>query len=148
VSSVLEQNIAAAITAVNTSRPVGVPEFKRERSEAIKETDASAAAVYPNRESPEYPFGRGGAVVRKRASVLFEVWGKATSSLRPTQVVDASLVWIVKTLVGNKLGGLAISITEGEKAWAYEQGAAPWVRATQELIFEFQHLASDPEART
>lgn len=148
MSTVREQIITAAVAALNTGTPGGVPATERERVAAVEEQDgAGAIALYPVRDVPEEVGGGGGPLMRCRLTLAVEVWAKGTALLRPSQAVDPMLVWIVKTLAGNRLGGLAHDIVEGETIFAYEAGDNPWCRATVELIVSYQHLVSDAEAR-
>lgn len=152
MASVRDQIVAAAIVALNTGTPVGVPQAERVRTAAIEPSELPSIIVYPSHDTNEAIGGDGGPLVRARFTMVVECRAAGTSSIRPDQAVDPLYVWVVKALVNNRLpdgagGFLNHFMNEGDTTFSYEEGDAPYCLAATEMIAVYQHLVGDPESR-
>ncbi len=148
MATIREQVIAAAVLALNTGTPVGVPTAERERGVAISETSSAVISVYPLLETVEGVGRPSNPIVRCRLTLSVSCWARGTVSQRPSQAVDPLLAWVVKALGANRYGGLAHDTRRGDLSFKYDHGENPWCQATQEMVIDYQHLVADAEART
>ena len=153
MASIRERIVAAAVVALNTGAPVGVPQAERERLAAVDpNVDLPSIIVFPVHDVPEQVGGDGGPLVRSRLTLTVECRAAGTASVRPSQATDPLFVWVVKTLVGTRLpdgsgGFLTHFINQGETTFSYEQGEAPYCLAAIEMTAVYQQLVADPESR-
>lgn len=152
MASIRDRIIAAAITALNTGAPGGVPTAERVRTADLEPSDLPSIIVYPTRTSPD-PLGGGERnAVRARLSFNVECRAAGTGSIRPDEAIDPLCVWVIKALGGKRLsdgagGFLNHDIVEGETTFVFEQGAAPYCLASVEMTAVYQYLVSNPESR-
>lgn len=152
MASIRDQIIAAAITALNTGRPAGIPVAERVRTADLTPAELPAITVYPTHSTPEEIGGGGGPLVRARLAFVVECRAAGTDAIRPDAAVDPLYVWVVQKLANRRLpdglGGLLNhDIVEGETSFVYEQGAAPYCLAAVEMTAVHQYLVANPEAR-
>ncbi len=103
MSSCREQIVAAALTALNTSRPVDVDPFVRTRDFALG-TGNWGHDLYPmGPEGEEYSI----PVYRQSLVLRVELNGRPSGATTADQAIDPAYVWALKVLRGNKFGGLA-----------------------------------------
>lgn len=153
MSTIREQIVSAALTALNTSRPAGVPNVvERSRLFAIDTSSLPAMTIYPNRDAVFDVGGRRGPKVRRVLTLLVEC--RAKGQLVPTPVssdaaTDPLCAWAVKTLCDNSLGGLANDISESETTFEYDQATEGQVCvATVAFQIDYESLAANAESRT
>jgi hypothetical protein len=148
VSTIREQLVVAAVLALNTSTPGGVPAAERTRRAGMPEGAVEKyIGVGPSRDLPEEVGGGGGPLMRSSLTLAVEMWAPGSDADRPDKVVDPLYEWVVKTLGGNALGGLALDIVEGESTFEYGGGEYPYVKLTTEMIVSYQHVVNDPTRR-
>jgi hypothetical protein len=156
MSTIREQIVAAAVTALNTGRPSGVPEFVRTRVDSPSADQLPADTVYQAEETVEtlhnYKEGRGsrGPVVKRFLLLKVEVVTKSGVGTEPDKAADPALAWASKALAAaGSLGNLAIRAPDelGTK-FEYEQGETSFCRATQMFRYQYQSRADDAEQVT
>lgn len=146
MATIREQIVAAMVAALNTGTPGGVPVTERTRRIAVPETAAlSSIVLRPVRTIPEEVGSPGSPKSLVRMTVAIEMLIAGSATDRPDKLVDPIYEWVIKALVGNNLGGLCHTITEGESAFDYaDAGEYPNVMLTTEMIVPFSHVAADP----
>jgi len=152
MASIRDKIIAAAITALNTARPGGIPAAERTRTAAIDPSELPSILVYPGLDQPEEVGGGLGPIVKSSFRILVEMRAAGTISIRADEAIDPLYVWTVKKLAGARLsdgagGFLNHDIQEGETSFQFDQGEAPYGLAVTAFLVSYQHLVGDPEAR-
>ena len=158
MSSIREQIVAAAFTAISTSPPSGVPTPIRTRVDSPTEDQVPALTLYQHveavdslhgsREGEPRPRRDRGPVVRRTVVIQLEALVKATETNVADTEVDALLVWGVKAIRGaGNFGGLANQAAdEMGTEFKYEQYSISVCRATTTFEIEYQSLTDDPES--
>lgn len=153
MSTIREQIVAAALTALNTSRPAGVPNVvERSRLFAIETSSLPAMTIYPLRDAVFDVGGRRGPKVRRELTLLVEC--RAKGQVTPTVVssdaaADPLCAWAVAALCDNDLGGLANDISETETNFEYDQATEGQVcMATVAFQIDYESLAANAESRS
>lgn len=156
MSSLRERIIQAAVTALNTDRPSGVPEFVRTRLESPTAEQLPAATVYAKKEETDRmrPVREGrtsrGPIVKRTLQLHIESLTAHVGSDTPDALADPILCWAVQA-IGNAgtFSGLANDpADEEETTFEYEQADHSFCRATLVFAIEFQSKRSDATTRT
>jgi len=153
VSTIREQIVAAAVTALNTARPAGLPEFIRTRIDSPNVDQLPANTIYQSQEvveamrDPKERRTSRGPVVRRHVLVAIETLQKAGSGQEPDKAADATLAWATKALAAaGSLGGLANDPPdEVDTRFEYEQAETSFCRATTRFRIYYQSRADDAE---
>jgi hypothetical protein len=145
VSTIRSQIIAAALTALNTSRPMGVPEFEETRTTSVGENENANVFAGFRELPPAREGGVDGPLLTRKLALLFECQGVATASLKPLDVVEPSLAWLSKVLTGNLFGGLATDTEEGETTAPIFAAANPVCRASAIYVVTYTTLPNNAE---
>ena len=156
MSTIREQITTAAVTAIATSIPAGIPTPVRTRLDSPSADQLPALTIYQAIETVE-PMRdakagavRRGPVVRRTVLLNIEVLTKADSGDEPDKAADPILAWVTGALhAAGTFGGLANSPADelGTK-FEYEQGETSFCRATQSFRIEYQTRSGDPESLT
>lgn len=152
MASVRDKIVAAAVAALNTGTPVGVPAADRVRTAEVAPSELPSIVVFPVRDEPEEVGGGGGPIVLSRLTLVAECRAQGTASVRPDEALDPLATWVVKALANKQLpngagGVLNNDILEGSTSFSYESGETPMSLAAVEMIVVYQHLVADPESR-
>ena len=156
MSTIREQIVTAAVTALGTGTPPGVPSPVRTRLDSPSADQLPALTVYQAAETVEtmrdYREGRGsrGPVVRRSVLLNVEVLTKAGTGEEPDKTADPILAWATKALgTAGNLGGLANNpADETGTKFEYEQSETLFCRATQTFRIQYQSRADDAEQIT
>jgi len=156
MSTIREEIVAAAVTALATGVPPGVPAPVRTRLDSPSADQLPALTVYQAAETVEAmrDLKAGGVsrgpVVRRSVLLNIEVLTKAGTGEEPDKAADPILAWATKALgaVGT-LGGLANHPADevGTK-FEYEQAEASFCRSTMTFRIQYQSRADDAEQVT
>jgi len=156
MSTIREQIAAAAVTALATGAPPGVPAPVRTRLDSPSADQLPALTVYQAAETVETmrDLKAGGVsrgpVVRRSVLLIIEVLTKAGAGEEPDKAADPILAWATKALgaVGT-LGGLANHPADevGTK-FEYEQAETSFCRSTMTFRIQYQSRADDAEQVT
>lgn len=119
MSSVRNQILDAVVTALNTDRPAGIPAARRRRIHPYEMEDVPAIDVVPVEESVEGIGGRLAVNANRRLQFAVRCWAAGDA---PEVAADALLLWAVKALDGNRLGGLVESLFEVRTGWVFDVG--------------------------
>lgn len=149
MSSIREQAIAAVIAALNVG---GAPvTTERTRRAAISEgASLLAIVVRPARSTTEEIDKRmAHALTRQTLTLDVEMFATGTDTLRPDQVVDGLYVWVISKLIGNSLGGLVHTITEGDSEFEWgDPGEYSNVKLTTQMVVSFQYVPNNAALKT
>ncbi len=156
MSTIREQIVAAAVTAIATGAPTGIPTPVRTRIDSPSADQLPALTVYQASETVEpmqdYRAGRGsrGPVVRRSLLLNVEALTKAGSAEEPDKAADPILAWVTKALaVADDFDGLADEAADevGTK-FEYEQAESSFCRSTMSFRIRYQTLTVDAEKVT
>lgn len=146
-ASICEAVIAALVTALNTSRPVGVPTFERDRwvdVEAGPSTmPVAIVAGYKDEPLPEQDGNR--MMDLRRVRVAFELYTIGGGSFTASAAADEIVQWI-GTKCGVELSAGLVSagahrITLEERVAVVAKGNV--CRCSVELLIEYRNLIND-----
>lgn len=156
MSTIREEIVAAAVAALGTGAPTGVPTPVRTRLDSPSPEQLPALTVYQASETVE-PMreprsGRPvrGPVVRRALQLNVEVITKASPTDEPDKAADPILAWATKALAAaGTFGGLANDLADelGIK-FEYEQGETAFCRASMAFRIHYQSRADDAELIT
>lgn len=156
MSTIREQIVAAAVLALTTNAPAGIPVPVRTRLDSPGADQLPALTVYqgmetvePMREAKAGTASRG-PVVRRSVLLSIEVLTKAGAGAQPDQAADPILGWATASLAtAGSFGGLANGPADeiGTK-FEYEQAETSFCRATQTFRIEYQTRTGDAESLT
>lgn len=153
MSTIREQLVASAVTALATGAPSGVPAPVRTRLDSPSADQLPALTVYQAAETVEtmrdYHAGgtSRGPIVRRTLLLNIEVLTKADEGAEPDKAADPILAWATKALgAAASFDGLANQpADEAGTKFEYEQGETSFCRATMTFRIEYQSRADDAE---
>ena len=156
MSTIREQIVSAAVTALTTNAPAGVPAPVRTRLDSPVADQLPALTVYQGVETVETMrdaktgTASRGPIVRRSLLLSVEVLTKAGSGGEPDKVADPVLAWATKALAAaGTFGGLANHpADEVATKFEYEQAETSFCRATQTFRIEYQTRADDAQSLT
>jgi hypothetical protein len=144
MSSIREQIITAAVAALNTSTPGGVPAADRVRMEPYQSEDLPAINVMPVREEMENEKeGRWSYFLKRGCTLRIECRVQGNPA---DQLLDPLIVWAGTVLGGAKFGGLAEDCYEILCEWSYAASDQPYSMASLDFRVEYSTLKTDPTA--
>lgn len=143
--------LEAIVSALNTSRPEGIPEATRTRSVDIDPAALPAMTVICRREIPAPLHGRGNTVLRRRLEVEVECIGKSDgpvpnddTTTTADEAVEPLLNWVTAKLVDNRLGGKSFNLEELETVFQYVELATAFTcRATLRIGVDYMTRRTD-----
>jgi hypothetical protein len=156
MSTIREQIVSAAVTALTTGAPAGVPAPVRTRLDSPGAEQLPALTVYQGVETVETMrdaksgAASRGPIVKRSLLLSVEVLTKAGPGGEPDKVADPVLAWVTKALAAaGTFGGLANQAADeiGTK-FEYEQAETSFCRATQTFRIEYQTRTGDAESLT
>jgi len=156
MSTIREQIVSAAVLALATDVPAGIPGPVRTRLDSPSADQLPALTVYQGTETVESMrdaktgTASRGPIVRRSLLLSVEVLPKAGTGGEPDKVADPILAWLTKALAAAAaFGGLANGPADeiGTK-FEYEQAETSFCRATQTYRVDYQSRADDAETLT
>ena len=156
MSTIREQIVAAAVTALASGAPPGVPAPVRTRLDSPSADDLPVFTVYQTGETvePMRDLRAGGVsrgpVVRRSLLLNVEVLTKAGAGEEPDKTADPILAWATKALgAAGTFNGLSNHPADevGTK-FEYEQAEASFCRSTMTFRIQYQSRADDAEQVT
>ncbi len=156
MSTIREQIVAAAVLALATDAPVGIPTPVRTRLDSPSADQLPALTVYQGAETVETMrdaktgTASRGPIVRRSVLLSVEVLTRAGTSEEPDKAADPILAWATSALAAaGAFGGLANGPADeiGTK-FEYEQSETSFCRATQTFRIEYQTRTGDAESLT
>ena len=156
MSTIREQIVSAAVLALATDAPEGVPAPVRTRLDSPGADQLPALTVYqgvetvePMRDAKTGTASRG-PIVRRSLLLSVEVLTKAGAGEEPDKAADPLLAWATAALAAaGSFAGLANGPADelGTK-FEYEQAETSFCRASQTFRFEYQSRTDDAETLT
>lgn len=120
MATIREQIIEAAVTAVNTGAPTGVPACARTVMQPSEQAQLPTITVFPVREEIDNTkTGRWGPLIVRTLYLRFVVYASGDPA---DSALDPIVEWVSKTIGGSNLGGLAQDAVEHELIWQYDEG--------------------------
>lgn len=156
MSTIREQIVSAAVLALATDAPTGVPAPVRTRLDSPSADQLPALTVYQAAETVESMrdakagMTSRGPVVRRSLLLSVEVLTKAGAGSQPDQAADPILAWATAALTAaGNFGGLANGPADeiGTK-FEFEQAETSFCRATQTFRIEYQSRSDSAETLT
>lgn len=156
MSTIREQIVAAAVAAIGTGAPSGVPAPVRTRIDSPSAEQLPALTVYQGPETvepmhkPREGQAMRGPLVRRAIVLYVEIITKAAAGDEPDKAADPMLAWATKALAAaGTFGDLADNPADevGTK-FEYEQGESSFCRATMMFRILYQSRADDAELVT
>lgn len=156
MSTIREQIVAAAVLALATDRPAGVPLPVRTRLDSPSAEQLPALTVYQATETvgpmrdPKAGATSHGPIVRRSMLLSVEVVTKASAGQEPDKAADGILAWTTAALAAaGTFGGLASGCAdELGTRFEYDQAETSFCRATQTFRIEYQTRADSAESLT
>lgn len=147
MSSVREQLVAYAVTALNTGRPTGVPAARRHPGEVDEALTLPSCRLALLREALTPVAGRAGPLRQRSLTVVLHWRFAGAGAVSPDAAADVALNWATSRLDGSTLGGLALDVQESEVGWEFHQGEVPVVRIAQSFEIAYTTRVGDAEQR-
>lgn len=162
MTTIRQQRTATFFTALNTSRPAGVPAFRRALTNADIDANASpdqlpdAVLTKLHDGIPEKTrdvgearqsraSGLGGLEYRQLRLGLL-LWFAGTSTVPPDDTPEPTLAWIKKAARTLKVTGLVHRAVVEEIGFTIStDGQVPRCRVTGVVVFDYQCRADDDE---
>jgi hypothetical protein len=142
MSTIREQIIEAAVTAVNTGAPVGVPACVRTQMQPAEQAQLPAMTCYPFREEVvDNKTGRWSPLIVRTMYLRFVVYASGNPA---DGALDPIVLWIGQKLGGSQLGGLAQDVMEHELNWQYDEGNFSVAAVGVDFRVTYQTLRNDP----
>ena len=156
MSTVRERIVAAAVAALASGAPPGVPAPVRTRIDSPGADQLPALTVYQAAETLEPMHdprpGRAvhGPLVKRSVQLNVEVITKAGASEEPDKAADPILAWATQALgAAETFDGLANRpVDEVGTKFEYEQGETSFCRATMTFRIQYQSRADNAEQVT
>jgi hypothetical protein len=151
-ASIREQIIEAALAALNTSTPTGVPQADRLRMEPYQLADMPAMVVMPLREEVEpLKDGRWGPLVNRTLTLRIAcyAYGDAIGTVggqTADKKIDPLLTWADAALDSNQFGGLANDSLPALIEWQYAAEDQPFTVALADYRIMYQTKRADATA--
>lgn len=139
MSSIREQIIEAAIVALNTGTPGGVPAATRARQEPYQPSELPALTVKPVREEIEYEAEGKRSYFRKRILTL----RVTTAVTGDDSAADPMTTWATKVLDGQTFPNLTEDQIEALYEWEYAAEDQPYVAVHQDFRVIYHTIAGD-----
>jgi len=156
MSTIREEIVAAAVTALATGAPPGVPAPVRTRLDSPSADQLPALTVYQAAETVEAmrELRAGGVsrgpLVRRSLLLSVEILTKASAGEEPDKAADPILAWATKALfaAGTFNGLTNHPADEVGTKFEYEQAETSFCRSTMTFRFQYQSRADDAEKIT
>jgi len=147
MSSLREQAVQAAVTALNTDTPAGVPQTERARTLALDAANLPTIIAYAVKDEAGDVGGRKGPIVARKLRLHFECWAVETEELSADAAVDPLICWVVKALTDSTLGGLLNGLREAETTLVLDREDRAVCYATVVMVADYQCKSGDLEQR-
>lgn len=140
-NSVRDQIIEAAIAALNTSRPGGIPAADRIRTEPYQAQDLPAITVAPHTdETTTLKNDRWGPIIDRLLIMRVAIY---VAGAAPDALADPMVVWCEKVLNSNPFAGLANDLLPGRFEWQYASEDQPYALTLADFHVWYQTLRAD-----
>jgi hypothetical protein len=146
VSSQRELIIQAAVAALNVGTPSGVPPAERATTLALDSQTLPKILVYLGPKDRASDVGGPAGPIRDCSlSLTIDCWAAGTEVLSADAAADPLVVWVIKALEDQHLGGLVTGLREAETEFELARADVPICVASVKMIAEYTHKAGDLE---
>jgi len=138
--------LEAIVTALSTSRPVGVPAVSLVRAENIAPVQLPDGVVLPGPEASARLQPPNGPLNKVQATVF--VWYRAAGDGTdgPVKKLDPMKAWAIAKLDGSNLGGLALTCEyAGIKDWEFAASERFFGRQALQFEVTYTHAVGNAE---
>jgi hypothetical protein len=151
VSTIREQIIVAALTALNTGLPEGVPDTERERGFALNTNALPSMILIPVRDEASDATNRWGPLQKRRLTLAVDCRAAGSESVYPSVAVDPLAAWVEKALGGQVFLDegvpLAHRVTVPDTKWAFDSADYSYCLARVLVVVEYQTRVGDAGKR-
>lgn len=141
MSTIREQIIEAAVAALNSGTPTGVPQCERTLMQPSEQSQLPAMTVFPVREEiNDTKTGRWGPLIGRTLYLRFVIYASGNPA---DGALDPIIAWVSKQLGGSQLGNLAHDAVEHELMWQYDEGNYAVAAVSMDFRIEYQTLRND-----
>ena len=142
MSTLRKQIIDAALVALNTGRPTGVPAATRLRQTEFEASTTPSISIYPGAETIEPATNRYGAAVKRSLQLVVEVRASGTD---PDILMDASVGWAEKALA-SWTSSLIHDVVEDSVTHEFAIGTVPIGVCRVVFYVRYSTRRTDPSA--
>ena len=156
MSSIREQ-IAAEVVDLLTGTGAETPPapsgltVHRERTRPIEKDSLPAILVYFEDEEPTPLLKQKfqAPLIERHCNLVLELRAVPDSGQAPDQAIDPLYLWAMQQIMGNeRLGGLAMGVTEGPMKWTATEADKVFAGAALHLVIHFRTSRLDPSSTT
>jgi len=141
MATIREQIIEAAVAAVNSGAPAGVPACVRTVMQPAEQAQLPTITVFPVREEVDpAKAGRWGPIIVRTLYLRFVIYATGDPA---DGALDPIVEWVAKAIGGSQLGGLAQDAVEHELTWQYDEGNFAVAAVAMDFRIEYQTLRND-----
>lgn len=141
MATIREQIINAAVAAVNSGAPSGVPQCVRTVMQPSEQDQLPTITVFPFREEIDnLKTGRWGPLIVRTLYLRFVIYASGNPA---DGALDPIVEWVSRQLGGSNLGGLAQDAVEHELTWQYDEGNFAVAAVAMDFRITYQTLRND-----
>lgn len=149
MSTIRQQIRDAAIAALNTSPPTGVPETTKRRFIPGEKITQPRIAAFFSDEDDQRVGGAGGPLTKRRLIIAIQAIVPVELPDEADDAIEPLLAHIVDVLGDTNLGGLATNVSEIQTVWATANDAGVFIIvALTRWGVEFQTVRDDLTKRS
>ena len=150
MSSIREQIAAKVVDLLSApGGPAGGLSVHRERTRPIEADKLPAILVYFEDDEPT-PLQKErfqAPLTQRHLNIVLELRAVPDGVSAPDQAIDPLYVWAIVQLVANeRLGGLAMGITEGPMKWTSKEADRVYAGAALHLVIHYRTSRTDPSS--
>ncbi|HLZ09338.1 MAG TPA: hypothetical protein VKT80_12160 [Chloroflexota bacterium] len=151
MSSIREQIAQAVVDLLSAPGGPGGVSVHRERTRPIESDKMPAILVYFEDDEPT-PLAKvrfQAPLTERHLNLVLELRAIPDAVSAPDQAIDPLYLWVIAQLVVNeRLGGLAMGITEGPMKWTTKEADRIFAGAALHLIVHYRTSRLDPSSQT
>jgi len=149
MSSIREQIAQAVIDLLSASGEPGGLTVHRERTRPIEQDKFPAILVYFEDDEPTTLAKQRfqAPLTERHLNLALEMRTIPDPDSSPDQAIDPLYIWAISQLVPNeRLGGLAMGITEGPMKWMAKEADRVYAGAGLHLVVHYRTSRTDPSS--
>jgi hypothetical protein len=147
MQSIRDRIVDAAIAAINTGAPAGMPKADDSRMEPYKPEELPSINVFEllEEDSNEAHDGRWGPLLERVMTLRVEM---RTAGDPPRKALDAMYCWVAQQLGNQQFGRLCDQCIESRHEWQNAAADQPYTLLLTDFRISFSTLKGDPTAST
>lgn len=144
--TIRQQILTAAVEALNTDRPPGVPEATLRRILPESTIEEPRISVFFNTERAEARRGPHDTLTTRTLQLVVQVADVTSDVAELDELLEPMLAWAVAALGDNRLGGLVHWTRESGTQWAHESMDRFYAKAA--VVFDVEYHTNRDDAYT